>query len=379
MNRRADNGGAKSGLNLNRLKNERTGRDVASAVDSAGQLPRSKVLWNNGLSVNFPSQQRLVEDEFRKAQVWDILSGQVSEDFFAEHPEPLFRFGLEVTPNDPDNPTYHQPDLDSTKSAPPENLTVLTSLSEYYQMLGYFNSSRAIWAKEKKDFEKTLMRANEVFDTVLGPRSLDVIRQTRREHGMAAAWEFLVRRYTPKNTHLGMSLIRRKWEAMRKYPNVPMLDFFAVFKDLRTQLEDIGRHPDNTEQFDRLKLALLFDDQNFKDYWGPTIHEFQRDHRLEDADFIDELETVLNDRDTEQTLQSDVQNANGTYSSMQREKQREAKRDGNHTNKSSASTVEIAEPEAAMHAEVAGKPVVKDRVPAKADRNPKRGEHAFCL
>lgn len=340
-------------------------RDVVPIVEA----PRSKILWDNGLSVNFPSQQRLVEDEFKKAQVWDVLSGNVSEEFIMDHPEPFFMFGLEMPNTDPDDPEFHQPDLDPTKSADASVLTILKSAPEYYQMLGYFNNRRSIWSKEKKDFEKMIMRANEVLDTVLGPRSLDVIRQIRRERGMAEAWAFLVKRYTPKNTHLGMSLVRRKWEAMRKYPDVPMLEFFNEFKNLRQELADVGRPPDNVEQFDRLKLALLFDDQNHKDHWGPAIKEFRRDHSLEDYDFMDELETALTECDTEETLQSEVQIENGTFSSMQKDKQRENNRDDNRNknNKNHAPTLQIAEPEAAMHAEAAGKSVAKDRTPAKGE------------
>ena len=336
---------------FNRIKSSKAPTIAGQATVT---LPISKVIWNNELSVNFPAQSRLIEDAFRKAQVLTILNGEEYEDYTIDHPEPLFYYGLEDTvEQEVGEPVtvYVQPNIDPKKSAAPEDISVLKLRPEYMEKLKEFNDYRGIWVKDKKDHDKKVLRANEVFDEVFGPRAQLTMLETRRALGMAAAWVFLVDRYTPDDTHLAMSLVRNKWEALRKRPDTSMMDYFADFRALIQELKDVKRPPDNLECFDRLKIALLFDDVNYEKLWSHVITDYTRTANLTDLRFIDGLEKKLINKDVSTVLERKVQANNGTFSSMQK-KEREKERAAGNTEKKPHKR-ETAEPEVAMIAEVA--------------------------
>jgi len=326
---------ARNGENPNRFKKTDGASRVSAQplVDLYGEGSAVSFIWNNGLSATFPSKQRLVEDEFRKAQVLHILNGEVNENFSASRPEPLFGFSLEPVMKmtnkerkakhveDPTfvEPEYDQPDCDVSRSQPAHKLRHLTDVDVYYQRLSFFNSTRSAWNKERVEHDALVLRANKLFDRVFGARTLSLVLDVRRKRGMAAAWEHVKSLYTPKETHLVLSIVRAKWNKLRKYPKTPMLEFFAEFKAKRSQLDDVGRMPDSVDQFERLKEALLFDDVNWKTNWSPVVREVLRDFPVRDDACMHHLEMALTNRGTELELEKIAADNFGTYSSLHRD------------------------------------------------------------
>ena len=362
--------------NLNRIKKVNgQQREVAGALDHVSDAGSARVLWNNELAATFPSKRRLIEDEFRKNQVLHILNGEVSEDYSVDHPEPLFRFALEKVKSvpkkssrgkhvaDPVEYEWEQPDCDTSKSVDADEIIVLKDIDSYYSRLGFYNNLRSTWAKERKEHDKLVLRANNLFDRVFGQRTLDLALDVRRESGMAAAWNLIKTRYTPKSTNLALEIVKRDWTQMKKVPDQSMIEFFVAFKRVRTQLRDLGRMPDNVDQFGQLKLALMYDDVKYGAYWSPTIRDVLKEHDIEEADFMDVIENELIVRDTEVGLEKQAQISSGTYSSDRRAARDQAKQLSKVN-----SQLEVAmQTEAAAKTQGKGRPKADVKADTKAD------------
>lgn len=328
-------------------KTNRTNNDEIRDSVHAKSDTKSKVLWDKGIPADFPAKRRLIEDEFKQTEVWDIISGETSHIFTVEHPEPLFEFGLDLSVGmktrsksiDASAP-FAQPGLDIGHSAPQENVIILTSADSYFTRLDRYEVRYNVWLKLKKDHKDLMIRANQVFNEVLGPSAREAVQDTRRDEGLAAAWALLIRRYTPRDTHLAAQLVKAEWEALKKMPHQTMLNFFTEFHKLCRRLKDAGRPPDAREQYDRIYMALLYDDIKFEKIWSTVFEKVDWSEDLEDIDFISRLETKLTTKDAAKSLEAKVQAMSGTYSSHKKEK--------DHKPKSANQT---ATPEAAMAAQ----------------------------
>lgn len=319
-----------------------------------------KVQWNNGPSTTFPPAERRCKDAFKRAQVWPIISGEISENFSEDHPEPLFRYARRLASGeDTTVESYDQPDLDPTFSAEDADLT-LTGMTEYYSALTFYISiARANWLKAKDKHVTLVIRANELFDELLGPRALDLVLTTRREHGLAHAWAFLVRRFTPKDNHLCVTLVRARWESLKKDPTESMIEFFARYRSIAIELADVGRPTDHMDKMDRLRTALLNDEDNHRVLWGPCLRAFKRDYGSGDETF-DLLEEELINLDVEHSHELAIQRRfHRPAPSTSRDKDKERERSHSKPIK------EHPAPEVAMQAEAEVQAKSQDRTTNK--------------
>ncbi len=72
--------------------------------------------------------------------------------------------------------------------------------------------------------------------------------------------------YTPKISHLVLSIVKAEWNKLRKCPKTPTLEFFVEFKAKRSQLNE------------RFKEVLLFDDVKWQAHWSHVVREVLRDY-----------------------------------------------------------------------------------------------------
>ncbi|MCP4127477.1 MAG: hypothetical protein GY753_10490 [Gammaproteobacteria bacterium] len=274
-----------------------------------------------------------MQDVFEQNQVWEIINGELHEEFSANEPEPLFQYAIEKheirsakkTKGKSSALEFEQPGIDPKRCVPPDEVILVGSQETYLNRLDRFNSEHTNWLKLKKDHRALVVTANQLFNEVLGPHARDAVLETRREHGLAAAWQFLVNRYTPRDIHLAAQLVKTEWEALRKTPDQSMLDFFTKFHQLRRRMADTGRPPDNREQYDRIYMALLYDDRKFESFWSRIFDEVDLAEDLQDAGFIADLETNLTNKDIEKSLVAKVQASQGTFSSHKKEKEKDNK------------------------------------------------------
>eukprot|EP01032_Pedospumella_encystans_P024808 gene24808-28039_t len=143
-------------------------------------------LWDDDKRFDFLVQKRLIEERFEREGLLSVLQGFYHVKY--AFPAPIFPYAL---------PGYRQPGLYVKQSIPREEMQILEVASKYNDRLMEFEDRYANWSSGKSAYDRMIRKADRVFYEVFGSNARMDVHDVLMQHGIAAAWESIVKKNTP--------------------------------------------------------------------------------------------------------------------------------------------------------------------------------------